>query len=224
MMQSHPIRAQSDESPGGEAVEPPEEERRGAERGRQTARVTFGAELRRERELRRISLREVAEATKINRRHLEALERNDFSDLPGGLFNRSFVRAYCQTIGIDPEAMVNAYLLEEQILAAKADRFDPDLWRGDPTSRAPAGRAGASDARRPRSKLVWAWIALVLLLALVAASAWVWWRSAADGAQGHSDRAARDPRADPAVARVVPRSTGSAHATPRFVSEGPEET
>ena len=45
---------------------------------------------------------------------LEALERNDFASLPGGLFNRGFVRAYCKHIGVDPEVMVNAYLLEER--------------------------------------------------------------------------------------------------------------
>jgi cytoskeletal protein RodZ len=76
--------------------------------------MSFGEELRRERELRQISLREVAEATKINLRYLEALETNEFEHLPGGVFNRGFVRAYAQHIGVDPDAMVNAYLLEEQ--------------------------------------------------------------------------------------------------------------
>ncbi|HKQ61727.1 MAG TPA: helix-turn-helix transcriptional regulator, partial [Candidatus Polarisedimenticolaceae bacterium] len=76
--------------------------------------MSFGEELRRERELRNLSLREVAEATKINVRHLEALERNDFARLPGGVFNRGFVRAYSEFIGVDPETMVNAFLLEEQ--------------------------------------------------------------------------------------------------------------
>ena len=75
--------------------------------------MSFGEEIRRERELRQISLREVAQATKINLRYLEAMERNDFAYLPGGLFNRAFVRAYCEHIGVDSESMVNAYLLEE---------------------------------------------------------------------------------------------------------------
>jgi cytoskeleton protein RodZ len=75
---------------------------------------SFGDELRRERELRRISLREVADATKINLRYLEALERNDFEHLPGGIFNRGFVKAYAQFIGIDAETMVTAYIHEAQ--------------------------------------------------------------------------------------------------------------
>ena len=46
--------------------------------------MSFGDELRRERELRQVSLREVSQATKISLRYLEALERNDFAGLPGG--------------------------------------------------------------------------------------------------------------------------------------------
>ena len=73
---------------------------------------TFGAELRRERELRGIPLREIAEATKINLRFLEALERDDFAGLPGGLFTRGFIRAYAHHIGADPDRLVNTYLYQ----------------------------------------------------------------------------------------------------------------
>lgn len=75
---------------------------------------SFGETLKRERELRQISLREISEATKINLRYLEALERDDFRHLPGGVFNKGFVRAFAQFIGIDAEAMVTAYLDEER--------------------------------------------------------------------------------------------------------------
>jgi cytoskeletal protein RodZ len=83
---------------------------------------SFGETLRRERELRQISLREIAEATKINLRYLDALERDDFRHLPGGVFNKGFVRAYAQFIGIDPETMVMAYLEEEGRQQARASR------------------------------------------------------------------------------------------------------
>lgn len=83
---------------------------------------SFGETLKRERELRQISLREISEATKINLRYLDALERNDFRHLPGGVFNKGFVRAYAQFIGIDPEAMATAYLDEEQHQQARAQR------------------------------------------------------------------------------------------------------
>lgn len=74
--------------------------------------ASFGEELRRERELRDISLKEIAEATKISIKFLEALEQNHFDLLPGGIFNRGFIRAYARFIGVDGEEMVNAYLHE----------------------------------------------------------------------------------------------------------------
>ena len=81
--------------------------------------ASFGEELRRERELRDISLKEIAEATKISMRFLKALEKDDFDTLPGGIFNRGFIRAYARFIGIDGEEMVNAYLHEVSLRQTK---------------------------------------------------------------------------------------------------------
>src|SRR5262245_49678335 len=72
----------------------------------------FGETLRRERELRDVSLREIADATKINLRYLEALEQNRFDILPGGVFNKGFIRAFARYIGADGESLVDLYLLE----------------------------------------------------------------------------------------------------------------
>lgn len=66
----------------------------------------FGDRLRREREARGVTLGEVSESTKISTGFLRALELEDFERLPGGVFNRGFVRAYCKFMGIDEEAMV----------------------------------------------------------------------------------------------------------------------
>ncbi len=74
--------------------------------------ASFGEELRQQRELREISLEEIAESTKVNRRFLEALERDDFDVLPGGLFTRGFIRAYATHVGLDADAMVTAYLYQ----------------------------------------------------------------------------------------------------------------
>lgn len=105
---------------------------------------SFGETLKRERELRQISLREIAEATKINLRYLDALERDDFRHLPGGVFNKGFVRAYAQFIGIDPETMVTAYLEEDgrqRLRAARTSGATPSRSRGHPppTGRSPDG-------------------------------------------------------------------------------------
>jgi hypothetical protein len=62
----------------------------------------FGEFLRRERELRHISLDDVAERTKISRRYLEAIEEEQYDRLPGETFVRGFIRSYAQSVGLDP--------------------------------------------------------------------------------------------------------------------------
>jgi len=68
--------------------------------------VDFGTFLRQAREQRGVSLQDLAVTTKISARVLEALERNDPSKLPGGIFSRSFVRAYAREVGLDPDVAV----------------------------------------------------------------------------------------------------------------------
>ncbi|MFI5008256.1 MAG: helix-turn-helix domain-containing protein [Solirubrobacterales bacterium] len=65
--------------------------------------MSFGENLRRERELRGISLHEIAEATKISVRFLQALEADRYDILPGGIFPRAFVKQYARHIGLDAE-------------------------------------------------------------------------------------------------------------------------
>jgi cytoskeletal protein RodZ len=133
---------------------------------------SFGEELKRERELRAISLREVAEATKVNIRYLEAIEKNDFEDLPGGVFNRGFVRAYAQFIGVDPEAMVNAYLLEEQAQNGQSASTPETVLRGGRSGK-PKTRGiekpGKTAARPRRSALRWGLMGLLLAALVIAA-------------------------------------------------------
>ena len=69
----------------------------------------FGDRLRREREMRGITLDEITESTKISRRHLEALEGEHFDQLPGGVFNKGFVKAYARFLGIDEDQAVVDY-------------------------------------------------------------------------------------------------------------------
>ena len=70
----------------------------------------FGSRMRHAREQKGVSLRQIAEATKISVGQLEALERNDISRLPGGIFSRAFVRSYAAEIGVDPEQTVREFL------------------------------------------------------------------------------------------------------------------
>jgi cytoskeletal protein RodZ len=70
----------------------------------------FGARMKRTREERGVTLRHIAEVTKLSVSALEALERNDISRLPGGIFSRAFVRSYAIEIGLDPEQTVREFV------------------------------------------------------------------------------------------------------------------
>jgi len=86
----------------------------------------FGGKLREARERRGISLRQIANATKISPVVLEALERNDVTRLPGGIFSRAFVRSYAIEVGLDPETTIQEFIAQ----------FPNDsVTAGHPTSR-----------------------------------------------------------------------------------------
>src|SRR5436190_19489580 len=70
---------------------------------------TIGEKLRLAREARGISLREISEQTRISIRYLEAIETDDYQRLPGGIFNRSFIRAYAKFIGYDEHNALEDY-------------------------------------------------------------------------------------------------------------------
>ena len=73
------------------------------------AKGNFGERLKREREMREVSLKEVTVATRIGSRFLEALENEDWSKLPGGVFNRGFVRAIARYLGMNEEDLLAEY-------------------------------------------------------------------------------------------------------------------
>ena len=72
--------------------------------------MSFGEHLRGQREMRGISLDQIMATTKISRRLLQALEDEQFELLPGGIFNKSYVRAYAKCVGMDEEEAVAEYL------------------------------------------------------------------------------------------------------------------
>ena len=83
---------------------------------------SFGQRLEQERTRRGISLQDIADATKISSRMLRALETEEFDKLPGGIFNRGFVRAYARQVGLDPESAVADFAAAE---AGKHNGFAP---------------------------------------------------------------------------------------------------
>ena len=81
---------------------------------------TLGEELRHKREQRGITLAEIAEATRIGTRFLKAIETDNFSILPGGIFTRSFIRAYAKHVGMNEDEAIGLYL--EQVAGPSTEQ------------------------------------------------------------------------------------------------------
>ena len=97
----------------------------------------FGENLRREREMRGVGLEEISAATKISMRFLEAIEREDFAKLPGGIFSRSFIRSYARYLGLDEERVVTEF----QLAAQPQTVFDLHrMTSGNPSAARPGTR------------------------------------------------------------------------------------
>ena len=119
----------------------------------------FGSHLKHEREMRGISLEEIAASTKIQIRYLQALENNQFDQLPGTVFIKGFVRSYAKTIGCNADDLISAY--DESIGSPQqdADQIERDL----------ADRQDSQD-RSARINL----LGVVALVAVLAVGVWYW--------------------------------------------------
>ncbi len=76
--------------------------------------MSFGVSLKRERELRGVSLAEIAKTTKISVRLLEAIEEDRYDILPEGVFRKSFIKSYAKYLGMNEDQILNKYVLEVQ--------------------------------------------------------------------------------------------------------------
>jgi len=122
---------------------------------------SFGARLRREREQRKVTLEDVSLSTKIATRHLQALEADKFDQLPGGIFNKGFVRAYAHHLGIDEQQAVADYL------EASGANQPPTQPEPPPILIPPKENKRGAGVRVP-----WGTLALVLLIVAVAFATW----------------------------------------------------
>lgn len=85
--------------------------------------MSLGADLKRERELRGVTLEEIARETKIRASLLGYIEDDRFDRLPAGVFRQSFVRSYARYLGIDEDKPVQEYLLVEARLKSAGQWF-----------------------------------------------------------------------------------------------------
>ena len=122
----------------------------------------FGARLKEQREKRGITLEQISKSTKIGIRFLEALEEDHFDRLPGGIFNKGFVRAYARSVGLDPDQAVIDYL------AATA----PDQAKTEATEQAPLIEPPAEVKRPGSTSFPWGTIATLLLILAFTFAVW----------------------------------------------------
>jgi cytoskeletal protein RodZ len=127
---------------------------------------SLGEKLRLAREGRGITLSEVAAQTRIAARYLEAIEADNYKPLPGGVFNKGFIKAYAKYVGVDEQEALGDYA---RIVASQTPEEEENRYRRPSVM--------TDDRKSSASSIIFAVIILVLMtggiLALVQ-----WYRSA----------------------------------------------
>lgn len=167
--------------------------------------ASFGEELRREREIRGISLKEIADATKISKRFLEAIERNDHRTLPAPVFTRGFVREYARYLGLSAEDIVSRY----NFAAAGDDRIEKSahlerLVHPPVIEREPPQKKGIPPAYARIDRNVY--LLVIIVAALLGVAWWALQHKRAELDAAHADTPLPPARAIPAprVQTVAP--------------------
>ena len=122
--------------------------------------ASIGEQLRLAREERGIGLREICDQTRISLHYLEAIEANDYKRLPGGVFNRSFIKAYARCVGYDEREAIEGYT---RYLREHGDTSDD-------VSTHPNYSKVYTDTPATRSPLLTVFLAIVILALLTGAA------------------------------------------------------
>jgi len=167
---------------------------------------SFGEHLKRQRQMRGISLDEIMATTKISRRHLQALEDEQFDLLPGGIFNRSYVRSYARCVGIDEEQAVAEY--QEAVQEIPTD------------TRTIAHQHSSLHSERPPERSGFPVIPVLILLVVAAGATGAWkmyqerQREKAEAASRVSLAKTPEPTIANAIAGAHAQAPAAASATP----------
>ena len=106
----------------------------------------FGDKFRKAREKKDISLDDVSNVTKISSRMLQAIEQEHFDQLPGGVFNKGFIRAYAKHLGLNDEEAITDYLA--CLRQAQIDAHE--VWEPErPRNGTPPARPAVQEKHRP---------------------------------------------------------------------------
>jgi cytoskeleton protein RodZ len=198
----------------------------------------FGAKFRKARESKELSLDDISNVTKISARMLQAIEEENFDQLPGGVFNKGFIRAYAKHLGLNSDDAVNEYLgcLRQAQIDSHAGwdsglRPDPRSTKAalaTPAKPAPQVESPvevdelpelqlprAEDVRPARKEYLHEaspgvpWTLICVAAIVVIATAVLWLRHSRSSAN------AAKPAVTSAPAATIPASAMPAHASPQ---------
>jgi cytoskeleton protein RodZ len=124
--------------------------------------VSFGTKLQAERESRGVALSAIAERTRVPERFLNALEQEQFEQMPGGVFNKGILRSYCRDLGLDEDEW------RDRFEVASTNEGSPDLAEF-------AKNVKRTRSESPRGTGIRWWGVMLMLLAL-GALAWAAWK------------------------------------------------
>jgi cytoskeleton protein RodZ len=169
---------------------------------------SFGARLKREREQRKITLDDISISTKIAPRFLLALEEEQFDQLPGGIFNKGFVRAYARHLGLDENQAIADFVAASQPSLPEIPQEAPEL-------AAMAVRVPEARSRRSEGGVPWGLFAIGLLVLAFCFAIWGFY--------------ARDKSTKPSVSvrplvHGEPSTVAAQEAAPEMARTAPTDT
>lgn len=167
---------------------------------------SLGAQLKQAREQRGVGLDEIAQTTKIGTRFLRAMEADRYDQLPGGIFNKGFIRAYARAVGLDEEKAVAEYVAATEPGPAKTEAV------AQVQSHPVELRA---EAESPAADLPWGVFAIILVLVALGLAGWGFYSQ-------QSRTTAKSPAQQAVSASASPASTGAAQSSsPHVESHAP---
>jgi cytoskeleton protein RodZ len=167
-------------------------------RAQENSRVaSFGMRLKQEREKQSVTLDDISLSTKISTRMLRALEEEQFDQLPGGIFNKGFIRAYARCLGMDEDQAIADYMA--------ATTVGPPGKKSENDDQAPILEPPPREENPAAASLPWGTFAVVLLIVALAFAAWGFYsREEQKETPAAAAPAAAQPSISPNVTAVNP--------------------
>jgi cytoskeleton protein RodZ len=177
--------------------------------------ASFGLRLKQEREKQAVTLDDISLSTKISTRMLRALEEERFDQLPGGIFNKGFIRAYARCLGMDEDQAVADYLAATGAsLPGKQSEIDDQAPILEPPSR---------EQNPAAAGIPWGIFAAALLIVALGLAAWGYY-SRESQKETHDSAATAPNPTPPPVAEPSPSHPGDTNAATAEVAKPSQPT